>query len=280
MSNRETLEQRVAQHYTKPGLADQILDALRAAGKDPEKLTTLDLSPVDEFHIGGREATAAIAAQLGLGPGAHVLDIGSGIGGPARFVAETYDCRVTGVDVTEGYVRTAAALTKLVGLVGRVAFRHASALAMPFAPDTFDAAYMQHVGMNIPDKDALFAEIRRVLKRGAAFVVYDVMVTGKGAPSFPVPCATTAELAFMATVGAYRRALEQAGFVVLCDGDHREVACAFFRKEASAADGRAGPPTLGTHLLFRDDPQDILRNLVDMFDRAVLTPTELVCRAV
>jgi SAM-dependent methyltransferase len=280
MSNRITLEQRVAQHYTKVALTDQILGALKAAGKDLERLTTLDLSPVDEFHTGGREATAAIAAQLGVLPGMRVLDIGSGIGGAARFVAEQHDCHVTGIDLTEEYVRTATTLTKLVGLADRVDFRHVSALAMPFASETFDAAYMQHVGMNIADKDALFAEARRVLKRGAAFVVYDVMVTGKGAPSFPVPCATTADLAFMATAGAYRRALEAAGFAVLHERDHREAACAFFRQEASAAGGRGGPTTLGIHLLFRDDPQDILRNVVDMFDRAILTPTELVCRAV
>jgi ubiquinone/menaquinone biosynthesis C-methylase UbiE len=274
------IEQRVARHYGRSDLERTILEALVVSGKDLQRLVPNDLSPVDEFHTGGREATAAIAARLGIVPGMHLLDVGCGIGGPARYVAEKHDCRVTGIDLTEEYVRTATTLTKLVGLGDRVTFKHASALDMPFAPQTFDAAYMQHVGMNIPDKDALFAEIRRVLKRGAAFVVYDVMVTGEGTSTFPVPCATTAELAFMATVGAYRRALEAVGFAVLQEHDHREVACAFFRKAASAADSRAGPPALGIHLLFRDDPQDILRNVVDMFDRAILTPTELVCRAV
>jgi SAM-dependent methyltransferase len=279
--DRHTVEQRVAQHYAKDDLKGQLLRALIAAGKDPDRLTSLDLAPVDEFHTGGREATAAMAAQLDLLPGMHVLDVGSGIGGAARFIAEKYGCHVTGIDVTDEYVSTAITLTTLLGLSERVAFRHASALAMPFAPGTFHAGYMQHVGMNIPDKNALFAEIRRVLKPGGTFIVYDVMLTGKGSPSYPLPCASTAELAFIVTIGAYRRALEAAGFAILHERDHREVACSFFRKEATAANGRAEPvATLGIHLLLRDDPQEILRNVVDLFDRAILSPTELVCRAV
>jgi SAM-dependent methyltransferase len=171
MPNGQTIEQRVAQHYTLGNVERRILGALKASGKDLRTVTTSDLSAVDQVHTGGREASAAIAAQLGLNSDKHVLDVGCGLGGDARFIAETYGCRVTGIDVTEEYVRTATALSGLVGLGHRTLFRYASALDVPFGPDTFDAAYMMHVGMNIADKDALFAEIRRVLKFDGMFAV-------------------------------------------------------------------------------------------------------------
>jgi len=275
--DRHALEHRVAQHYAHGDLQRHILDAVKASGKSLERLTPLDLAPVDEFHTGGREATSAIAAQLGLKPDMWVLDIGCGIGGAARFMADKYRCRVIGIDVTEEYVRTATALTRAVGLDAYASFHHASALALPFAPGTFDAATMMHVGMNIEDKDALFAEARRALKADATFAVYDVFLTGTGTMSYPVPCATSAETCFVAPVWEYRRALDAAGFEILHEEDRRDVACSFFRKEAAAIE-RDGVPPLGIHLLIKD-PERVFANVVDMFERAVLSPIEIICRA-
>jgi 2-polyprenyl-3-methyl-5-hydroxy-6-metoxy-1,4-benzoquinol methylase len=160
MEQHATIEDRGAGHYAQPELEKTILGALAAAGKDVDRLTTGDLAPIDEFHTGGREATAEFAAQLGLRPDMHILDIGCGIGGSARFLAERYGCRVTGIDITDDYVRTAEALARRVGLADRVVYRRASALALPFEPGTFDGATMMHVGMNIEDKPALFARSR------------------------------------------------------------------------------------------------------------------------
>jgi ubiquinone/menaquinone biosynthesis C-methylase UbiE len=103
--------------------------------------------------------------------------VGCGIGGPSRYIAETYGCRVTGIDLTDEFVRTAQALARRTSLAGRIDYRQASALDLPFAPGTFDGAYMMHLGMNIEDKAALFTEIRRVLKDNATFGIYDVMLT-------------------------------------------------------------------------------------------------------
>ena len=179
-SNRDPVEHRVAQHYARSDLEQAILDALVASGKDIDRLHPSDLSPVDEFHTGGNQATIEFAAQIGFAPDMHVLDIGCGIGGPSRHFAGQQNCRVTGIDLTEDYVRTAQALARRVGLDGRVSYRQASALALPFEPGTFDGAYMMHVGMNIADKPAVFAEVRRVLKPGSRFGIFDVMRTGGG----------------------------------------------------------------------------------------------------
>ena len=157
------IEQAVVRHYAHGSLEKTILEALAAAGKDVNRLTPKDLAPVDEFHVGGRQATIAFAQQFGLRPGMRLLDIGCGFGGAARYFAHEHGCRVTGIDLSPEYVNVTNALATRVGLDERVSCESGSALALPFAPGSFDGAYMLHVGMNIEDKAKLFAEVRRVL---------------------------------------------------------------------------------------------------------------------
>jgi SAM-dependent methyltransferase len=273
-----SIEARVVSHYAQVQLETKILDLLAADGKDIEHLTLADLAPVDEFHTGGREATVAFAAELGFTPEMHILDVGCGIGGPSRYIAETYGCRVTGIDLTEEFVRTAQALARRTGLETLVDYRQASALDIPFAPGTFDGAYMMHVGMNIEDKPALFAEVRRVLKDNATFGIYDVMLTEQGEPRFPLPFAQTAETSFLATLADYRRALHEDGFVIERGHNRLEAARAYFRERAArAAEGEA--PVLSLHLLLKGEGPAMFANVVSLYEEGVLAPVELICRA-
>ena len=271
-------EQRVAQHYSHGSLEKTILAALKSAGKDPERLVPSDLSPVDEFHIGGREATVEFAEQMGTRPGMHLLDIGSGLGGASRYFAHERGCRVTGIDLTEDYVRVAAALAKRVGLADRVDYRSGSALALPFAPASFDGAYMLHVGMNIEDKATLFSGVRRVLKPGGVFGIYDVMREGEGALSFPVPWAASAETSFVESADTYRRLLERAGFKVLKGRSRRDFAKEFFRQMRARAAASGGPPPLGLHLLMGAQTPQKVANMIDNLERGLIAPTEIVAR--
>jgi len=275
----QEIEQRVALHYSHGGLEATILAALKAAGKDPERLVPADMSPVDEFHIGGREATIEFAAQMEVRPEMHLLDIGSGLGGASRYFAHERHCRVTGIDLTEDYVRVATALAKRVALADRVDYRSGSALDLPFAPASFDGAYMLHVGMNIGDKAALFAGVRRVLKPGGVFGIYDVMREGEGALSFPVPWAATAETSFVERAAAYRKLLEDAGFKVLKERSRREFGIEFFRRMRERAAASGGPPPLGLHLLMGPDAPRKVANMIELLSRGMIAPTEIVSRA-
>jgi ubiquinone/menaquinone biosynthesis C-methylase UbiE len=273
-----SIEQKVAQHYARGSLEPAILDALVRAGKDPAHLVPDDLAPVDEFHTGGRQATVEFTTQLGLAPGMHLLDIGSGIGGPARYVAQQHRCRVTGIDLTEDYVRIATSLSRRVGLDGAVEFVQASALALPFTPGSFDGAYMFHVGMNIADKAKLFAEVRRILQPGAVFGVYDIMRIGAGEIAFPVPWAATPETSFVADPASYRRLLREAGFEIVSERERRQFAIDFFSK-IRARVAESGPPPLGLHIVIAEDFAQKMANMVANIEAGRLAPVEMVGRA-
>src|SRR5882672_8021008 len=273
-----TVEQTVAQHYTHGSLEAAILDGLRLSGKDPERIDPDDLAPVDEFHIGGRQATVEFADQLGLRPGLELLDIGSGIGGPARYFAHHRECRVTGIDLTDEYVRVADALSQRASLTGDVKFVQGSALALPFPPGSFDGAYMLHVGMNIADKATLFGQVKRALRPGGVFGVYDVMRIGADDLAYPVPWARTAESSFVAAADDYRRLLGEAGFAVQKERERRAFAIEFFKK-MQARVAESGLPPLGLHIAMGADFPHKVKNLVANLDGGLLAPIEMICRA-
>jgi SAM-dependent methyltransferase len=273
-----TVDRSITQHYAHGDLENSILEALAVMGKNLEKLTIEDLAPVDEFHIGGRRATAEFLGHLELKAGMRVLDIGSGLGGPARFAAQTYGCHVTGIDLTPEYVEVANALARRVGLADRVIYISGSAVAMPFTAASFDAAYMLHVGMNIDDKAKLMGEIRRVLKPGAMFGVYDVMRTGEGDLAFPVPWARTAKTSFVVRPSAYRRRIDAAGFDVTHERDRGEFAIDFFR-DLRARLAAKGVPPLGLHIVMGKDFQDKTGNMIANLERKMIAPIEIIGRA-
>jgi SAM-dependent methyltransferase len=272
-----SIDRLVAEHYARRDLGSTLLGALEAAGKDVDRLSLDDLAPVDEFHVRGRPATAELTGALGLAPGMRVLDVGCGIGGPSRYVAATYGCEVVGIDLTEEYCEVAALLADRVGLAGRVEYRPGNALAMPFDDGAFDAAYTQHVAMNIEDKARLYAEVWRVLKPRGRFGIYDLLQGGGGEVIYPVPWARDTSTSFLVRPGELRRLLEAAGFEVV---SWRETAAEarLWVDDMKARMAEPNPPPSALRLLLGKDAkpiaQNIFRNLLE--DRVV--PTEVVCR--
>lgn len=203
---------KINRHYGDTDLSARILERLRAAGKDPAALTRDDLSAFDEFHTGGRESTRALARLAGIAPGMRLLDVGSGIGGPARTLAAEFDAVVVGLDLTEAFCRAATSLTELVGLADHVTFRYGDALAMPFAEAEFDAVWSQNAIMNIPDHARLFAEMHRVLKPGGTLVFEAVLAGPVGEVVFPTFWASGPDMNFLMAPDAVRTLLRTAGF--------------------------------------------------------------------
>jgi ubiquinone/menaquinone biosynthesis C-methylase UbiE len=272
-------EAAVAGHYGRSRLEEMILAAVVREGKDPERLAALDLAAVDEFHVGGLESTQELAKHMELRAGMRLLDVGSGLGGPARYFAAEHGCKVTGVDLTEEFVRVATSLTRRTKLEGLAEFREGSALALPFEAGTFDGAYMIHVGMNIVDKAGVFREVRRVLRASGAFTIFDFVRTGDGAMRFPVPWALSEETSFVVPAKEYRDALQNGGFRVEQERGRREFAIAFTERMMARL-AQSGPPALGLHLLMGEKTPIMAGNMLAMMKEGILEPTEFHARAV
>lgn len=269
-----SVEQDVSAHYTRGTLEQKILDAVRAAGKDPENLSSQDLAALDHLHVGGRQATEDLANSMELEPGVHLLDVGCGIGGPARYFAEC-GYRVTGIDLTDEFVEVAANLTRRVKLDRAAEFRRASALEMPFGVAVLDGAYMIHVGMNIDDKAKLFREVARVLRPGARFGIFDVMRKDGAAFEFPVPWAVTPATSFVATLDEYLQGLNSAGFRVVRQRDRRQFALEWTEKMRAQAASSASP-VHGVQVLMSERMPVMIRNVTAAIATGALVPVELV----
>ena len=273
-----TREQDVAQHYASSDLIERIEGALRKAGIDPARATPADLAPVDEFHIGGAAATEAFAAKLPFKAGDRLLDVGSGLGGPARFFAQRFGAHVTGIDLTPEYVAAATRLSELTRLHDRTAFDVGSALAMPYPGASFDGAITIHVAMNIRDRAGLYAEVARVLRPGAVFGVYDVMAGDERPIDFPVPWATTSETSHLTTPEETRALLGAAGFAVLEFEDRTAHAREFFTRLVAAAKRAGGPPPVGLHLLTGATHGQKFANMLTAVSDGRLAPGMIIAR--
>lgn len=268
------IESGVSSHYASYDVLARIRTALAEMGHDPDRISPEVLKPVDEFHIGGAEATVALLEKLDIRPDMEMLDIGSGIGGPARMVAARYDCRVTGVDLTPHFVEAARALSTMCGMADRVRFEVGSAVALPLPDASFDIALLLHVGMNVSDKEALFRETRRVLRDDGTFAVYEVMRTDDGDLAFPVPWAETPDLSALETPQTYRAAAEAAGFTLQAEENRSEVALDFFsRLQAQAA---SGAPPLGLHNLMGPTVREKVANMIAAVRAGTIAPVQMI----
>lgn len=269
---------QVASHYASGGdLAGAIAESLRKAGKDIGALTTADLATVDEFHIRGRKATLEIGQMLALSAASHLLDIGSGLGGPARTLAETHGCHVTGIDLTQAFCDAATVLSGWVGLGDRVAFRQGDATSLPFADGQFDAAMTIHVAMNIARKDLMYAEAKRVLKLGARFVVYDVLQGEGGEVLYPVPWAREPSISHLATPDAMPALLTGAGFALLEVQDSTEASQDWF--EAMAARMARTAPAVTFQTFLGNDFPAMTRNQVRNLQERRIRTVSYLCEA-
>ncbi|HEY1601184.1 MAG TPA: class I SAM-dependent methyltransferase [Pirellulales bacterium] len=218
----------VREQYGANSLQARVTDALRNAGLESGPLKWSDLVPLDQFHVRGLTASRELAESLHIQTGSEILDVGCGLGGPARFLAATYGCQVTGIDLSQPFVDIATMLTARCGMTKTVHYSQADALALPFHDMHFDDAWTQHVAMNIADRSRLYGEIHRVLKPGGRLAIYDVVAGDGRSLIFPVPWARRPELSFLLTHDAMKTVLGAAGFHEVSWADKTAASLAWF----------------------------------------------------
>lgn len=229
---------KVREHYGDNALTDRIKSALAKIAPEGQTLTVAQLAPLDQFHTRGIIATAELAKAAGIEPLSRVLDLGCGIGGPARYLAAKFGCKATGVDLSPAFIEAATYLTARCGMSDRLTFQVADAMHLPFEDVAFDVVFLQHVAMNIADRPALYAEVRRILAPGGRFATYDLVLRG-GDVVYPVPWARDASTSFLLNELDTRTALEQAGFKAVLWRDDTQAAGDWFKSTM------AGPPPSG-----------------------------------
>jgi len=258
----------VTSHYSSDGLADRLIAILEASGLSRDQITEADLHAVDQMHLRGRMAATEFLDSLGIKAGDKVLDLGCGLGGPARMAAGRYGSDVTGIDLTEAFCDGARQLNALVGLED-IRIEQGDALAMPFPDNSFDVVYTLHVSMNIADKAELYREIARVLKPGGRFGFYDV-VAGSGEPiHMPVPWATLPEHSHLVSAEEIETLVNAAGFATERSEDQSALVEAYLDEQRAARQlrvekGEPEPPTGAPVIMgesFARKQKHIYRNL-------------------
>ncbi len=244
-------------HYHQPDLLESILSGLKNAGLNLSSLTRQDLSGLDEFHLQGASVSLRLAQKLNLSPENEVLDVGCGIGGPCRMLADEFGCLTTGLDYTAEYIRTAKALSEMVGLGALTTFVEGNALDLPFATESFDVVWTQHAQMNIADKTQFYSEIQRVLKKGGQFLYYDVFQGKKSGLQLPVPWAEVAEDSHLMFHNDLVQHFDKNNWKRTFSASHTQNAITALERV------KAGPlPNLGVNLLMRESTKLKLKNLL------------------
>ena len=269
----------ITDHYSSGDLLARLEARLREDGFDLSQATAETLAPYDHFHGRGLEATEDMAALLQVAETDHILDVGSGLGGPARYLAQRFGCRVSGIDLTAEFCDVARHLTALLGFEERVSVRQGDALAMPYGDATFDGAYSMNVSMNIADKRALYREIRRVLKPDAWLMLSEVAQGPGGDPDFPTPWARTASSSFLATQAETCTSLEACGFAIESLRDTTEAALAYGARSRALVEAGGKPLHRAVSLIHGALAEQAAANSARALKEHRAVPIELFCRA-
>ena len=268
----------VRAHYSRGELLNRLKAALREDGADPDRPSMEALAPYDQFHGRGLEATLEAADLVQAGPADHILDIGSGIGGPARYFAIRFGCRVTGIDLTPEFCDVARRLTRLLGLEDRIAFEVGDALSMPFADAAFAGAYSMNVSMNIADKRRFYREINRVLKPGAWLVLSEVAKGEVGDLDYPTPWAQSARTSFLSTPDETRLGLMETGFDVILARSTLDKAIAFGSRSRAMVERGEKPPHRAVMLIHGETAKQAMANTSHGLLDGKIVPIEVLGR--
>lgn len=271
-----TETQSIADHWGTGDVYSRILKAMSDAGMNTQSVTVEDLAPVDHFHARGFPATVELADVLPIESGDRLVDIGCGLGGPARYLAKRFSCRVEGIDITEPFVVAANKLSSLVGMQDSVDCRHGDGQRLPYEDGVFDGGYAQHVTMNVPDRAEFFGEAYRVLKPGAFFALTEHGLGDVGDPHHPVPWSEDGSGAYLMRPSDTIATLEAVGFSRVVVTETGKKYLEGYRRAIALAE-KGETPVFGVHILLGKLAPEIVRNAARNIEERRTEPVQILC---
>lgn len=266
----------VSEFWERGDPLDRIHAALQKAGLTHEPLSLDDVAPIDHLHARGRPATVDLADRLPVRAGQHILDIGCAVGGPARYMADRFDCHVSGIDITSGFIRAGEELSRLTNMADRVDLRVGDGATLPYEDAAFDGAYTQHVTMNVEGRAGFYAEAFRVIKPGGFLALSEHGMGPVGDPHYPLPWADTPEMSFLLPRAETEAILAAAGFEKIDVVDTGQKYVDGYRNMLANA-GSEAPPVLGIHVLGGESMAERAGNSTRSIEEGRTHPIEVVC---
>ena len=271
----------ILNHYKSQNLGDRILSTLTEMGKDIENLSIKDLAPVDQFHIRGMKATKELLKMVDIKPEFKILDIGSALGGTARFLANETGCEITGLELVSEYYKVAEMLSSKLGFDNnKTTFKQGSATNLPFADNSFEIVWTEHVQMNVDDKVKFYSEIKRVLKPGGQLVFHDVF-SGENIESkldFPVPWASDNSINYLVSIKELQKILSSLNFSTIQWEEKTEISRDFFRKIVKSMKSNKIQLPFGMHLVMGESTNMKFYNLLSNIENDRICIIQAVIR--
>jgi ubiquinone/menaquinone biosynthesis C-methylase UbiE len=270
------MTQSISDHWGTGDVYARIIAAMEAASLSPSNVTVEQLAPVDHFHARGLPATIELADALPIQAGHHIVDIGCGIGGPARYFAKRFGCRVSGVDITGPFVEAGNKLTKLLKMEDQVDVGLGNGEQLPYGDGAFDGGYAQHVTMNVADRARFFGEAFRVLRPGAFFALTEHGLGPNGSPLYPLPWSEDGSGAYLVTPAETVTYLEKAGFVdIRMEDTGAKYLAGYQRVMELAAQGAL--PAFGMQILLGPTAPTKTRNAARNIQEGRTHPVQVIC---
>ena len=263
-----TLNSQIENFYHRPGLYNDIINRLKETGADINKVSRKDISGVDEFHVRGAAVSRELAEIANI-HNAKVLDIGCGIGGPCRMLADEFSCDTIGIDLSKEYIDTANRLSELVGLSHKTKFIQGEATNLPFQDSTFDVVWTQHVQMNISEKLKFYTEIARVLNDNGLFIYYEVFKKGDTELNYPTPWADESKISFLEESSKTNSILEQLGLIKEQYTDQTESGIEILERMLNRMPKNT-PSRLGLNVLMGESTNEKMTNLLNGLKEGVI----------
>jgi ubiquinone/menaquinone biosynthesis C-methylase UbiE len=256
-------EEAINTQYGQSDLGIKILGVLQREGIDSTKLIQEALAPIEELHLRGRRATLELAQEANINKNLKVLDVGCGIGGSSRTLVSNYGCIVTGIDLCEEFCRAADLINERLGYSDNIDIKQGDALDMPFINSSFDSVFIQHVLMNIENKERLISEVYRLLRPKGRLALNTICAGSVNPIHFPVIWANNPSISFLRSPNNIRQLLVTSGFKeLLWRDDTKKVLEEIQTLRSKPPSNKPRPINLG--LIIQDTSKkwkNIVRNL-------------------